>query len=72
MDDKSIYFKPHAPGEIDIDSGEEMGPMAVLAEHINGFTDENGNEMPGAGQIKIVGAVPADDEGDIGDVVIVL
>ena len=35
MDDKSIYFKPHAPNEIDIDSGEEMGPMAVLAEHIN-------------------------------------
>jgi hypothetical protein len=61
MDEKSIYFKPHAPGEIDIDSGEEMGPMAVLAEHINE-----------AGKIKIVGAVPADDEGDIGDVVIVL
>ena len=61
MDEKSIYFKPHAPGEIDIDSGEEMGPMAVLAEHINE-----------AGKIKIVGAVPGDDEGDIGDVVIVL
>ncbi|MEK9805783.1 MAG: hypothetical protein VW551_05780 [Euryarchaeota archaeon] len=61
MDEKSIYFKPHAPGEIDVNTGEEMGPMAVLAEHINE-----------AGKIKIVGAVPGDDEGDIGDVVIVL
>ncbi len=61
MDDKSIYFKPHAPGDIDIDTNEEMGPMAVLAEHINE-----------AGKIKIVGAVPENDEGDIGDVVIVL
>ena len=61
MDEKSIYFKPHAPNEIDIDSGEEMGPMAVIADHINE-----------AGKIKIVDAVPADDEGDIGDVVIIL
>ena len=60
MDNKSIYFKPNAPG-IDIDSGEEMGPMAVLASHINE-----------AGKIKIVPSVPADDEGDIGDVVIIL
>ena len=71
MDDKSIYFKPHAPGDLNANN-EEMGPLAVLAEHINGFTDENGNKVPGAGQIKIVDAVPADDEGDIGDVVIVL
>ena len=61
MDNKSIYFKPNAPGDIDIDSGEEMGPMAVLASHINE-----------AGKIKIVPSVPADDEGDIGDVVIIL
>ena len=61
MDDKSIYFKPHGPGEIDIDSGEEIPPMAVLADHINE-----------AGKIKIVSSVPADDEGDIGDVVIIL
>ena len=61
MDEKSIYFKPHGPGEIDIDTNEEIPPIAVLASHINE-----------AGKIKIVDAVPADDEGDIGDVVIVL
>ena len=60
MDEKSIYFKPHAPGELDANN-EEMGPLAVLADHINE-----------AGKIKIVPSVPADDEGEIGDVVIIL
>ena len=60
MDDKSIYFKPHAPGDLDANN-EEMGPLAVLADHINE-----------AGKIKIVSSVPEDDEGEIGDVVIVL
>ena len=60
MDNKSIYFKPNAPGDLAAND-EEMGPMAVLASHINE-----------AGKIKIVPSVPADDEGDIGDVVIIL